>query len=148
MRKTVLIIIVVAILGGAGGYMLLRDDSTDFTTQNTQTQSRDRSTAANRYKNGSYESDVAETLYGDVQISIVITDGRISDVEYLKMPGIDDGRTIQLTEMSRPLLEKTTLEKQSDQIDFVTGATSTSIGYQESLQSALDKAYQISQSES
>jgi uncharacterized protein with FMN-binding domain len=134
----------VAILGGAGGYLLLKDDSNNPTAQIGQNQARDRSTAANQYKDGTYTSGVAETLYGDIQIAIVIGDGKITDVEFIKMPGRDDGRTIQLTEMSRPLLEKTTLEKQSDQIDFVTGATSTSFGYQESLQSALDKAFESS----
>jgi uncharacterized protein with FMN-binding domain len=144
MKKWLIVVFVVAILGGAGGYLLLKEDSSNPAAQNSQTQTRDRSTTANQYKDGTYTSDVAETLYGDIQISIIITGGKISDVEFNKMPGRDDGRTIQLTEMSRPLLEKTTLEKQSDKIDFVTGATSTSYGYQESLQSALDKAFEAS----
>jgi uncharacterized protein with FMN-binding domain len=42
--------------------------------------------------------------------------------------------------MSKPQLKQTTLDAQSSQIDFVSGATSTSYGYQESLQKALDKA--------
>lgn len=144
MKKGLVIVLAIAILGGAGGYILVKNESSWPGAQGSQIQNRDRSTAANQYKNGTYKSDVAETLYGDVQISIVITNSKISDVEFIKMPDKDDGRTRRLTKTSRPLLEKTTLEKQSDQIDFVTGATSTSIGYQESLQSALDKAYEAS----
>jgi uncharacterized protein with FMN-binding domain len=42
--------------------------------------------------------------------------------------------------MSEPLLEQETLNKQSFHIDFVSGATQTSEGYQQSLQSALNQA--------
>ncbi|MEX0881302.1 MAG: FMN-binding protein [Candidatus Saccharimonadales bacterium] len=143
MKKTLLIVMVVAVLGGLGGYMLIQNDSNESAAQTeSQNQTRDRSTLASDYPDGIYTSDVAETLYGDVQISIAITSGKISDVQYLKMPDKDDGRSRQLTAMSKPLLKATTLDKQSDQIDFVTGATSTSYGYQESLQSALDKAFE------
>lgn len=141
MRKALAIVLAIAILGGLGGYFATEDNSSKPATQNSsQAQTRDRSTSANSYKDGTYTSDVAETLYGNVEISIIITGGKISDVQYVQMPDKDDGRSRQLTEMSKPLLKATTLEKQSDQIDFVTGATSTSFGYQESLQSALDKA--------
>ena len=149
MKETILIIIlVIAILGILGGYVITRDETKKSAAQSnqTQTQARDRSTVANSYKAGTYTSDVAETLYGNVEISIVITGGKISDVEFIQMPDKDDGRSREITKMAKPLLEDTTLEKQSDQIDFVTGATSTSFGYQESLQSALDKAYEVSRS--
>ena len=138
---------VIALLGVIGGYLIIRDDSGQSTAKQTnQTQVRDRSTSANNYEDGTYTSDVAETLYGNVEISIVVTSGKISDVEFVQMPDKDDGRSREITKMAKPLLEDTTLEKQSDQIDFVTGATSTSFGYQESLQSALDKAFEASRS--
>ena len=144
MKKALVIVLAIAILGGAGGYLLTKDDSSSSAVQNNQNQSRNRSTNANSYKDGTYTSNVAETLYGNIEISIVITDGKISDVQYLQMPDKDDGRSRQLTEMAKPLLKAATLDRQSDQIDFVTGATSTSFGYQESLQSALDKAFEAS----
>ena len=140
MKKGLVIVLAVAILGGLGGYLVLSGDTEPSAVESSQNQTRDRSTSANSYKDGTYTSDVAETLYGNVEISIVITGGKISDVEFIQMPDKDDGRSREITKMAKPLLEETTLEKQSDQIDFVTGATSTSFGYQESLQSALDKA--------
>ena len=148
MKKALVVVLVVAILGGAGGYLLLQNDLEEpAAVQASQNQSRNRSTQTNSYKDGTYTSDVAETLYGNIEISLVIADGKISDVMFIQMPDKDDGRSRQITEMPKPLLKATTLDKQSDQIDFVTGATSTSFGYQESLQSALDKAYQVSQNE-
>lgn len=142
MKKGLVIVVAIAILGGLGGYLITRDEPQQSVAQSSQNQSENRSTQVRQYKDGAYTSGVAETLYGNVQISITITSGKISDVQFLQMPDKDDGRSRQLTEMSKPLLKKTTLEKQSDQIDFVTGATSTSFGYQESLQSALDRAAQ------
>ena len=147
MKKTLAIVLAVAILGVLGGYALTQNDSNQPAAQSSsQTQTRDRSTRANDYPDGTYTSGVAETLYGVIQISIVITDSKITDVQFLKMPDKNDGRTRELTTMSKPRLKATTLVKQSDQIDFVTGATSTSYGYQESLQSALDKAFKASKS--
>ena len=144
MRKTLIIVVVIALLGVLAGYAVTRGDDEQPVARNSHTQMPDRSTNANNYQDGTYTSDVAETLYGNVQILIVIGGGKITDVQFIKMPDKDDGRTRQLTAMSKPLLKATTLTKQSDQIDFVTGATSTSFGYQESLQSALDKAAEAS----
>jgi uncharacterized protein with FMN-binding domain len=129
----------VAILGGLGGFIVLSKDS-EPESQSTQSQGNNHSVTTNKFKDGTYSGNIAETLYGDVQIAIVISGGKISDVEFIKMPEKDDGRSRQISEMSKPLLKKTTIDMQSDQIDFVTGATSTSYGYQESLQAALDKA--------
>jgi uncharacterized protein with FMN-binding domain len=147
MKKATIIILTIATLGVLTVYVASREDDEQPVAQSSQVKARDRSTTASSYKDGTYTSDVAETLYGNVQISIVIVGGKISDVVFVQMPDKDDGRSRQLTAMSKPLLRATTLDKQSDQIDFVTGATSTSYGYQESLQSALDKAHQVSQSE-
>ena len=149
MKKAIIVLVSVAILGGLGGFFLTRDghDKTAVAgseSSSTQKQARDRSVAANHYPDGRYTGDLAETLYGNVQIAIVISGGRISEVQYLHMPDVEDGRSRQLTEMAKPRLTATTLDKQSDKIDFVTGATSTSFGYQESLQAALDAAFQAS----
>jgi uncharacterized protein with FMN-binding domain len=145
MKKALAILAAIAILGALAGYALTRDTpdiaKVGNTSQaNTQNPAKDRSSANNKYPDGSYTGETAETLYGNVQIEIVISDGRFSDVHYLQMPDKEDGRSRQLSERAKPLLKATTLAKQSDQIDFVTGATSTSFGYQQSLQSALDEA--------
>jgi uncharacterized protein with FMN-binding domain len=151
MKKALVILAAIAILGALAGYALTRDKPDTTAVEGSsqtgaQNQSKDRSVAANHYPDGTYTGEVAETLYGNVQIGIVVSSGRISDVQYLQMPDKDDGRSRQLTERAEPLLKATTLDKQSDQIDFVTGATSTSFGYQQSLQSALDKAAEASNS--
>lgn len=95
--------------------------------------------SARKYKDGTYTGNAAETLYGNVQIAVVVNGGKITDVKYLQMPFAEE-RSQSITDAAKPLLKATTIDKQSANIDFVTGATSTSFGYQESLQAALDQA--------
>ncbi len=95
--------------------------------------------ASSGFKDGTFTGRNVSTIYGPVQIQVVISGGKIVDVRFVTMPD-GRGRTIEITNESGPLLEKQTLAKQSADIDFVSGATQTSEGYQQSLQSALDQA--------
>jgi uncharacterized protein with FMN-binding domain len=52
----------------------------------------------------------------------------------------DEPRSREITSYSEPGLKQNAITAQSANIDFVSGATSTSYGYKESLQAALDKA--------
>lgn len=144
MRKTLVILFAVAILGGAGIYAKDRSGNDVHTATampssspgNTNSAS---SSASASYKDGTYQGDAAETPYGTVQIAVVISGGKITDVNFLKMPSGED-RSRQITQQSEPQLKLAAITAQSPSIDFVTGATSTSYGYQESLQKALDQA--------
>jgi uncharacterized protein with FMN-binding domain len=60
-------------------------------------------------------------------------------VKFLQMPG-PEGHSKEVTAFSKDPLKQSTLQKQSANIDFVSGATQTSEGYQQSLQAALDQA--------
>lgn len=93
------------------------------------------------YKSGTFSGSNEFTPYGNVQISVVISGGKITDVNFLQMPN-DQRESLRRTQISEPLLKQTTISKQSSNIDFVSGATSTSEAYQQSLQSALDQAAQ------
>ena len=82
---------------------------------------------------------VADTMHGPMQVQIVLTGTRITKVNILKQT--DDGQTsIQVNAFAIPKLTSETLTAQSARIDAVSGATFTSQGYIQSLQSALDKA--------
>jgi len=52
----------------------------------------------------------------------------------------NNGRDVEINSQALPILRQETLAKQSADIDAVSGATVTSDGYKESLQSALDAA--------
>jgi uncharacterized protein with FMN-binding domain len=130
MRKAITIILVVAILGVLG----------TMAVSNSRNPSSARNSSSSvSYQDGAYVGRSAETPYGSVQVSIVISNREINDIKFLKMPNGDD-RSREITGFAGPQLKQNTLRAQDAQIDFVSGATSTTYGYQESLQSALDKA--------
>ena len=65
--------------------------------------------------------------------------GSITDVSVLQYPN-GKGRDAEINSYALPTLIQETLDQQSAQIDMVSGATVTSTGYVQSLQSALDQA--------
>ncbi len=80
------------------------------------------------------------TSYGAVQVQVVLSGSRITDVVALHLT--DSNRTsVQISARSAPTLRQEALTAQSAQIDAVSGATYTSTGYQQSLQAALDAAH-------
>jgi uncharacterized protein with FMN-binding domain len=82
---------------------------------------------------------VADTSYGPMQVQIVLTGQRITKVNVLQQT--DNGQeSSQIDSFSIPKLTSETLTVQSARIDAVSGATQTSQGYIQSLQSAIDKA--------
>ena len=86
-----------------------------------------------------YTGSVAQTRWGPVQVSITVSGGKITDVAVPTYPD-NNGRDVEINSQALPILRQKTLAKQSADIDAVSGATVTSDGYKESLQSALDAA--------
>jgi uncharacterized protein with FMN-binding domain len=82
---------------------------------------------------------VASTRWGPVQVSILVTDGKITAVDVPRYP-TGNGKDRQINATALPILTKETLSAQSADIDMVSGATVTSEGYVQSHQSALDQA--------
>jgi uncharacterized protein with FMN-binding domain len=83
--------------------------------------------------------DSIPTRYGDAQVRVTVTDGKITEIEALQLQS-NDPRSVQISTSAEPLLRESALTRQTAAIDAVSGATITSASYQASLQSALDKA--------
>jgi uncharacterized protein with FMN-binding domain len=83
--------------------------------------------------------DVASTQWGPVQVQLLVRGGTITTVKVLQYPN-GNARDVQIADYALPILVKETTQSQSAQIDMVSGATFTSQGYLQSLQSALDRA--------
>ncbi len=79
------------------------------------------------------------TPYGVVQVKVTTSAGRIRKVSYAQLTSFN-GTSQQIDSYAAPILVQQTLAAQSAQIDGVSGASYTSAGYQQSLQSALDQA--------
>ncbi|MGI4896039.1 MAG: FMN-binding protein, partial [Janthinobacterium lividum] len=83
--------------------------------------------------------DSADTRWGPVQVQITVGGGKVTAVDVVDYP-TGNGRDREINAVAIPELVQETLDAQSADIDMVSGATVTSAGYVESLQSALDQA--------
>jgi uncharacterized protein with FMN-binding domain len=80
---------------------------------------------------------VANTVYGPVQIQLVMRNGKVVKVAVLRQP-MNTINDIRIGDFAFPKLIGETLATQTAKIDAVSGASYTSAGYIKSLQSALD----------
>jgi len=85
------------------------------------------------------DGKVANTSYGPVQIQLIKRSGKIVKVAVLVQP-TNTLHDVQIGEFAFPKLISETLTAQDAKIDAVSGASYTSAGYIQSLQSALDKS--------
>jgi uncharacterized protein with FMN-binding domain len=83
--------------------------------------------------------DSVGTPYGPVQVRVAVDGSTITDVTVLQYPD-QDGHSVQINQYALPQLINETLDAQGSGISMVSGATYTSQGYLQSLQSALDQA--------
>jgi uncharacterized protein with FMN-binding domain len=88
----------------------------------------------------SVTGQVVQTQWGPVQVKLTIAGGSITKVTVLQYPH-GNSRDVELANYSLPVLIRETIADQSAHIDMVSGATYTSTGYIQSLQSALDRAH-------
>jgi uncharacterized protein with FMN-binding domain len=87
---------------------------------------------------GTYTGDVVDVGrgYGNVQVEITVTGGRVVDVQALAVPQ-NDPRSSQISNVAIPYLVDQALQAQSADVAGVSGASYTSAGFAESLRSAL-----------
>ena len=140
------IVISIAVIAGAAGliYVLTYKPSTTATTPTTQssgTSSTASGSAASSvsYKDGTYTGTTSENDYGPVQVSVVISGGKITNVTMLQTPSAHS-RSQEISAYATPTLIKEAISGQTANVDGVSGATSTSASFVETMQSALDQA--------
>ncbi|MFE5892731.1 FMN-binding protein, partial [Streptomyces sp. NPDC056462] len=81
---------------------------------------------------------VSQTQYGAVQVRVTVAGGKITKAEAVQAP--KGGQSDRITANAVPKLNQAAVATGTADIDAVSGATYTSAGYKESLQSALDQA--------
>lgn len=79
---------------------------------------------------------LVNTRYGPVQLQINVTGTTIDSVDMLQVP---TGENARFTNYAVPILMRETVEAQSANISVVSGASYTSMGFIESLQSAISQ---------
>lgn len=86
-----------------------------------------------------YAGSSVTTRFGAVQVAATVSDGTLTSIDLLAMPS-GDPHSAQISQAVGPSLVQQALTAQSAQIDGVSGATYTSEGFRQSLQSALAEA--------
>jgi len=88
---------------------------------------------------GTYTGSSVSTRYGNVQVSVTVSGGAITDVTALQLTSAE-GRSVQISNQAAPILRSEVIAAQSADVANVSGATFTSDAYLSSVQSALDQA--------
>ena len=87
-----------------------------------------------------YTGGVADTQWGPVQVRITLRGNKITRAQAVQYPQ-SSSTDAQINGYALPILDQEVVQKQSAAIDAVSGATVTSDGYLQSLQSAIDQAH-------
>lgn len=87
---------------------------------------------------GQVTGGAVDVGFGTVQVQVTIQSGTITDIQAIQLP--QGGHSGQVSNYAAPQLRSEALQAQSAQIDTISGATYTSEGYIQSLQSALTQA--------
>jgi uncharacterized protein with FMN-binding domain len=95
--------------------------------------------AAGPLRSGSYTGQAVDTRYGTVEIGVTVGGGRITAVNFVALPE-DRARSRVISAQATPLLRSEALAAQSAHVNLLSGATYTSEGFAQSLQSALAQA--------
>ena len=90
-------------------------------------------------KDGTYTGTSVNTQFGNVQVAVTISGGKITNVKALQLTTYG-GRSVQISNYAAPILRSEVLKAQSAKVSNVSGATYTTRGYLSSLQSALNQA--------
>jgi uncharacterized protein with FMN-binding domain len=88
---------------------------------------------------GDFVSDPQTFEWGTLQIKLTIHDGAITAAEALQMPS-HRRRSVELSEMAKPILLSEAVQSQKAQVNIVSSATLTSVAFQNAMVSALTKA--------
>ena len=85
------------------------------------------------------DGNVENTPYGPIQVQLTFSGKTITAVTVLQSPN-DRARSGDINAQATPILAQEVLSSQSAKIDTVSGASYTSDGYRQSVQSAIDKS--------
>lgn len=87
-----------------------------------------------------YTGGVTDTQWGPVQVQITVQGGKITQSHAVQYPQ-NNQRDLTINSYALPILDQEAVQQQSASIDTISGATVTSDGYLQSLQSAIDQAH-------
>lgn len=113
--------------------------STTAATATTSSSPSQVAAGGGQYRDGTYTGSEADAQWGFIQVKAVISQGKITDVQFLEYPA-DRSRSRYINNIADPELTNEAIAAQSAQVDIITGATDSSEAFMQSLASALSQA--------
>jgi uncharacterized protein with FMN-binding domain len=113
-------------------------DSSQSTTKAT-TKPASRKTSSGQYSDGTYTGAAADAYYGNIQVKVTISSGKITDVAFLQYPN-DRSTSRYINQQAMPQLRAEAIQAQSSNVSGVSGASDSSAAFVTSLHSALSQA--------
>lgn len=82
---------------------------------------------------------MADAFYGNIQVRVTISSGKIADIHFLQYPN-DNPNSLYINQQADPMLKQEAIQAQNAQVDTITGATDSSMAFVQSLSAALNQA--------
>ncbi|KRE55261.1 FMN-binding protein [Phycicoccus sp. Soil748] len=125
---------------GSSGSGSTGSGSGSGSSSSTPSSSSSSSSSSSASAAKTYDGNAVSTRFGNVQVQITVAGGKITAAQVLQVPW-NDHRDQEINSYAVPVLNSEVVQAQSATIDMVSGATYTSDGYIQSLQSAIDQAH-------
>lgn len=103
------------------------------------TSSAGSSSSSQTYKDGTYTGPSENAFYGNVQVQVTISGGKITNVKFLDHPQ-DNPNSIAINQQAMPYLQQEAIQAQTANVNIISGATDTSQAFIQSLSIALNQA--------
>ena len=95
--------------------------------------------SGSQYKDGQYTGPAADAFYGNIQVRVTISGGKITNIVFLQHPDYNS-YSIYVNSQADPMLAQEAIQAQSANVNAVSGATESSQAFVQSLSSALQQA--------
>lgn len=91
------------------------------------------------FKDGNYTGSVADAYYGNVQVQVAVSGGKITSVKFVQYPHTHS-ESVYINDQAMPMLQQEVIQSQTANVNIISGATYTSQAFVESLTNALKQA--------
>ena len=122
----------------AGTTLALSADLTTTAVDNTSSTNTVPVSATAGYPDGHYTGATYNAYYGLVQTRVNVNGGQIVSVDVLQYPN-HTSTSRYINSQALPILKKLVVQAQDVPVNFVSGATLTSVAFLRSVNSALSK---------
>lgn len=117
----------------------IRNERPMLSAPSGSTESAAPPTDTGAYQDGTYTGSTENAFYGDVQVSVKVTNGNIEDVVFKKYPNTHS-TSVFINKQAMPFLKQEAIRAQGSDVDIISGATYTSEAFIKSLSNALSQA--------